>query len=267
MNSPLPSSSLLEAGLISDPNGLSFPNRLSRIQENVRNLLKTSHRTSLPGTPSLRHVRPDVEGNFDNSEDRRNGEWVDTVPNSPTLQLRLEPGPGSEAEAYPRTQASPQPHPSGHLQELQATRLPSPQPSPSQISTHYYPHQHLHLVDRSHPLERPNVHTVTPRALDHPDLADPSLAAVLLRAAEERQRKAWKRSHRGAERGAKGVKFNDAGQGKLKAGARYGSKGGVLGSVLAAVLLAVLVATCEYPYPNLRLNVLHYHGWRLTRST
>lgn len=267
MNSPLPSSSLLEAGLISDPNGLSFPNRLSRIQENVRNLLKTSHRTSLPGTPSLRHVRPDVEGNFDNSEDRRNGEWVDTVPNSPTLQLRLEPGPGSEAEAYPRTQASPQPHPSGHLQELQATPLPSPKSSPSQMSTHYYPHQYPHLVDRSHPSERPNIRTVTPRALDHPDLADPSLAAVLLRTAEGRQKKAWKRSHRGAERGAKGVKFKDAGDGKRKTGARYGSKGGVLGSVLAAVLLAVLVATCEFPSPNVWCNTFRSCGWRLTKST
>lgn len=90
MNSPLPDSSALEAGIIED----EAPSRLSRVQDNVRNLLRNSHIVSLASSPfATQPNQPDLE------EDHEHGLQPETVPIP-----ALSPGastPATEVNAPP----------------------------------------------------------------------------------------------------------------------------------------------------------------------
>ena len=202
MHSPLPNSSALESGILEDER----PSRLSRVQDNVRNLL----RSSILGPPL--QTQPNGHTGHDNT-----AAMSPTPPETPTrtplprqLQPEVLPSP---TESLPST-ASPTSTTSSaslhHPDEEAAGDLFPPQKYAS-------------------PLERMSA-LFTGRAvaaLNHPDVSDPSLAVL---AQQKRQRRAWKRK-RVSGRGNRGQ-------------ARSGS-GQCLLCVIAALMLASVVATCK----------------------
>lgn len=164
MHSPLPDSSTLEAGILED----STPSRLSRVQDNVRNLLRTSRFGAVPPSPSASPHRSPRHG-------------LPTPPASPTRRTPLQPEmiPSLYAESATSMSAS-TPAAQGH--EVPRVLLPSA--------------RYQQAVQRmAHQSAMFNTRAVA--ALDHPDLSDPSLALFVQRKAESRQQRAWKRSRQG----------------------------------------------------------------------
>ncbi|KAF2169958.1 hypothetical protein M409DRAFT_64365 [Zasmidium cellare ATCC 36951] len=181
MHSPLPDSSALEAGILEDER----PSRLSRVQDNVRNLLRTS-----------------VFGG------------VASVKSSPTTPTYPPPGQTHGLQHQPEVLPSPSPR----LQtQQQAEVLPSPS------STHYTsspldttfinpqgnaaPH-----IQSTHQSTLFNTRAVA--ALNHPDLSDPSLATFSQQKRQVRKQRSaasgWTRKGRSkravvAKKGSRGL--------------------------------------------------------------
>lgn len=162
MHSPLPDSSALEAGIIED----ARPSRLSLVQDNVRNLLRSSVFGSVHSSPvtSPTHAQPSLRP-------------VIAPLRSPVL-------PETPATAVPS------------LTETTSTNtsqstLPNPQHIPGVLFPPVSYHQSTLFNTRA------------VAALDHPDLSDPSLAVFLQQKTEKRQQRAWKRhrSKRSKSRG------------------------------------------------------------------
>lgn len=206
MHSPLPDSSALEAGILPDDQ----PSRLSRVQDNVRNLLRASIlgspiRSAPPTTPTHPAGIPPTP--------------PETPTHSPPLRAHPEVLPSPTASPTSTTSSASLTHHEADLEANTATGLFPPPSYPSPLLAR----MSAFFTGRAL------------AALNHPDLdlqgsggGDPGAAVLAQRRAEKRQRRAWKRKRSGA-------------------GSREGGGSGqcVL-CVVAALMLASVVATCEF---------------------
>lgn len=97
MNSPLPDSSALEAGIVEDVR----PSRLSRVQDNVRNLLRTSVLGSVkssPTTPTRMHGALPTPVSLHHENDRAEV-LPDPTPMSATIRAFPQP-PAAHQERF-----------------------------------------------------------------------------------------------------------------------------------------------------------------------
>jgi len=149
MHSPLPDSSALEAGIIED----AMPSRLSLVQDNVRNLLRSSVFGSVHSSPvtSPVHAQPTYRPAI--------------------VPLRSPVLPETPATAVPVTTSA----------NTSRSSLPDTQHIPGVLFPPVIYHQSTLFNTRA------------VAALDHPDLSDPSMAVFLQQKTEKRQRRAWKR--------------------------------------------------------------------------
>ena len=161
MHSPLPDSSALEAGIIED----QLPSRLSRVQDNVRNLLRSSRFGTVESTPP--------------------GSPSRNAPAMPIRSSQQHAAVSSSAAEMPTSSTSSTP--TTQNEEVPGVLFP--------------PTSYHHAVQQmAHQSSLFNTRAVA--ALNHPDLTDPSLGLYLSRKAESRQRHAWKRSKNGRRRHA-----------------------------------------------------------------
>lgn len=170
MHSPLPDASALEAGILED----ETPSRLSRVQDNVRNLLRTSRFGSVHSSPPASPTRP-PNLNHD----------MPTPPETPTH----------------RTQRQPEVLPSPSAESTTSTSTTSSSPAQAgQIPGILFPPaSYRHAVQQmAHQSALFNSRAVT--ALNHPDLSDPSLTVYVQHKTESRHQRAWKRSRHGGKR-------------------------------------------------------------------
>lgn len=156
MNSPLPDASALEAGILEDERH----SRLSRVQDNVRNLLRSSvfgSVASSPTTPTSRQQldqdRPIPTLHSPVRYEVQRGQVLQRPPNSYTAQSRPEMDVARPA-AVSRDRAQ----------------------QPTNESTLF------------------NARAVT--ALNHPDLSDPSMESLSLQKTRSRQRGRRRAKHR-----------------------------------------------------------------------
>lgn len=209
-NSPLPDSTALEAGIIEDER----PSRLSRVQDNVRNLLRNSVFGSVASSPtSPSHPRQ-----------------------SPTSPTRLQ------------TQNPLRSHPPSPMiqQHCRPEVLPSPTDSTASSDTHYSESSDDHIrrppgsyyqnIQRmAHQSAIFNTRAVA--ALNHPDLSDPSLTDLSQQKTKRRQHRGWTKSRTGSgSRSVHGKRTTNM----KRAAVWHGSL-----LTLASLLLAALVATCK----------------------
>lgn len=169
MHSPLPDASALEAGIIEDES----PSRLSRVQENVRHLLRTSRFGSVHSSP----------------------------PATPTRQPNLNHGmPTPPDSPLRRASHHPEVMPNPSAESLPSTTSPTSTTSDPEIpGVLFPPTSYQHAVQQmAHQSTLFNTRAVA--ALNHPDLTDPSLGVYLRQKAENRQRNAWKRTRHGRKR-------------------------------------------------------------------
>ncbi|RMY55146.1 hypothetical protein D0864_13839 [Hortaea werneckii] len=161
MHSPLPDSAALEAGLFEDQQ----PSRLSRIQNNVRNLLRSSNpfsATHPSPIASPREVRQSCAENHHQSH----------------LNLRL---PHEEADP-----AIPLPTSASSDSNNYASR---------DVPGILFPPLAHHQRAPRDEVPRPSLSDTSQEALlGHPDMSDSSIAALLQQKEENRQKRAWKRS-------------------------------------------------------------------------
>ena len=235
--SPLPDSTALEAGIIEDER----PSRLSRVQDNVRNLLRTSVFGSVASSPTTPvHARPHVQATASSPT-------LPTLrPIQPDQPLRSHPPspvPGSRSPRRPaqtRFPVNPQPE-----------VLPSPTDSTTSVSTTHsedirnFPHPpssyQRNVQHMAHQSTLFNTRAVA--ALNHPDLSDLSVSDL------SQQKSRHTRQHGAAwTRHRTGSHGSGSSHGKHKRRAHRAADSTGLLCFLAAVLLAALVATCE-PYP------------------
>ncbi|KAK0249498.1 hypothetical protein LTS09_015419 [Friedmanniomyces endolithicus] len=162
MHSPLPDSSVLEAGIIEDQR----PSRLSRVQDNVRHLLRasipTSFRSSVINAPLAHHATV---------EDADRTPLQSPLRRHVRINIGVLPSPLS-ATTSESTMADERAHVPGVL-------FPP---------TSY--HQQAEHVNHQSTM----FNTRAIAALTHPDLTDPSMAIFLQQKTQERQDRAWKRS-------------------------------------------------------------------------
>lgn len=213
MHSPLPDSSALESGILED----TQPSRLSRVQENVRNLLRNSHFSSpiasAPTTPT--HVH------------RQTNNGLPTPPTSPTHQRT--PPVAFQTSATAESSASSSPSPSSDSETETADGI-------GVAEVHFAPSDYRNRVQQmAHASTLFNTRAVA--ALDHPDLSDPSLAVYVQQKAESRRRGAWTRSRNGSSK--------RAGRSRRDGVVEVGSSQCLI-CVLAALLLSAVVATCKF---------------------
>ncbi|TKA41553.1 hypothetical protein B0A54_06441 [Friedmanniomyces endolithicus] len=162
MHSPLPDSSVLEAGIIEDDR----PSRLSRVQDNVRHLLRASIPTSfrssvIAAPPAHRATVEDADRTPLQSPLRRHVRIDVGVLPSPSSATTSEStltgeGAGVPGVLFPPTSYQQQAEHVNHQSTMFNTRAIA--------------------------------------ALTHPDLTDPSMAIFLQQKTQERQNRAWKRS-------------------------------------------------------------------------
>ncbi|KXT13817.1 hypothetical protein AC579_45 [Pseudocercospora musae] len=212
--SPLPDSTALEAGIIEDDR----TSRLSRVQDNVRNLLRTSVFGSVVSSPTSpsRPRQPQSPGHLQTHPVQNP---LRSHPPSPVVNQRA------------RTEVLPSPTEStasseGHNAE-HARRPPGS----------YY----QNIQRMAHQSAMFNSRAVA--ALNHPDLSDPSLTDLSQQKTKRRQHRGWARSRTGS--GSRSVHGKRA----VIVDRAAGSQGLLL--TLAALLLAALVAT----YVSLATNV------------
>lgn len=159
MRSPLPDSGNLEAGIVED----SRPSRLSRVHDNVRDLLRRSVQGN--GSAAISPASP-----WTNSHD------LNILPSPVTAKS------GTEKQS-PRSNVRPT-----------STTDSTPTTPPEEIPGVLFPpwrHQE--------PANRPDTaavdNTRAAAANDHPDLSSPALSVFIHQKQIERQQQAWKRRH------------------------------------------------------------------------
>ena len=203
MHSPLPDASALEAGIIEDEQ----PSRLSRVQDNVRHLLRTSRFGSVHGSPPS------------------------TPLNQPIINHGLATPPESPLDRRASRRPEVLPSPSTESQTSDATSTASTTSHVEIPGVLFPPPIYQRAVQQmAHQSTLFNTRAVA--ALNHPDLTDPSMAVYQQRKAEHRQRNAWKRPRHGRGYGR-----------ERNLAVQVGSSQCLL-CVLAALLLAATVATC-----------------------
>jgi len=163
MHSPLPDSSALEAGILEDER----PSRLSRVQDNVRNLLRASVFSSIRGSTSV--ASP-------------------TRLHQPTVEDELRSPLHSPLQRHVHIQTEAPPSPSS--QTTASITASSDYDVPGML---FPPTSYQQQVqEMAHQSTLFNTRAVA--ALNHPDMSDPSLALYLQQKTESRQQRAWKRS-------------------------------------------------------------------------
>lgn len=227
--SPLPDSTALEAGILEDER----PSRLSRVHDNVRELLRTSVFGSVASSPT--------------SPVHRNQNAVSSLP-----PVFLAPSaPDAALRSHP-----PSPVFGHHVPGRPAEALPSPTESTASDSTaataesvhsraRCIPGSYYRNIQRmAHQSTVFNTRAVA--ALNHPDLSDPSLEDLTQQKAQRRHHRGWVRSRSGDSTSTGSSSSHRSSHGKSRrrrvASKAVGSQG--LFCVLAALLLAALVATC-----------------------
>ena len=213
MDWPLPDSSALEAGILED----TQPSRLSRVQDNVRNLLRNSRFSSPGHSPPA----PDLHSQqFHPQHPPYTGDGTYnllTPPASPTRAPRLPPQPAVLTSPIAESVTS----------DTTTSTTPATGEVEEAREAHFTPSCYRHTIQRlAHQSALFNTRAVA--ALDHPDLSDPSMAVYVQHKSERRQRKAWKRS-----------------SGRRQGGAVEVASSQCLLCVLAALLLSAVVATCK----------------------
>ena len=169
MHSPLPDASALEAGILEDER----PSRLSRVQDNVRNLLRNSRFGSVDSSPQASPTAP-----------------------APPVQHGLHTPPQTPTR---RTQQQPEVLPSPSTESTSSSEASASSPAVEVSGTLFPPVGYQRAVQQmAHQSALFNTRAVA--ALDHPDLSDPSLAVYVQQKAETRQQRAWKRSRHGKKR-------------------------------------------------------------------
>lgn len=160
MRSPLPDSATLEAGLFEDRQ----PSRLSRVQDNVRDLLRSS--PSIPAYPSPLASPTEVRQPCAEQSHPRS-----------QLNLRLAREDGDQTIPLPTSTSSNSN--TGGSRDVPGILFP--------------PLAHRQRVqDMSH--RSSLIDTPRDPLLGHPDMSDSSIAALLQQKEESRQKRAWKRS-------------------------------------------------------------------------
>lgn len=163
MHSPLPDSTALEAGILED----SPPSRLSRVQDNVRNLLRSSMLASVRSSPRTSAIIAAP----DHASIQHAPAWQTTTP-QPMASPSTESITSTDSDGSESSKSS-----------QHSTDMLIPQRSYQQAIAH-----HSVLFN-----------TRAVAALDHPDLSDPSLAIMIQNEAKKRQRHAFRRhAHRRA---------------------------------------------------------------------
>lgn len=163
MNSPLPDASALEAGILEDEQ----PSRLSRVQDNVRNLLRISVFGSVASSPT--------------TPTPRQHQHQPTEP--PCLPIRYEVRRGQVLPSRPN---------SGTVATHRAIDVECAVASSQQRLQH-----------TTHQSTLFNTRAVA--ALNHPDLSDPSMENLTLQKTQSRQRHGRRRArHRRAAKKAAG---------------------------------------------------------------
>ncbi|KAK4555937.1 hypothetical protein LTR86_007157 [Recurvomyces mirabilis] len=203
MHSPLPDSSALEAGLVEDERAT----RLSRVQYNVRNLL----RNSMIGS---------VRSSFARISPLQARTTVEDSTRSP-LQSPLRPSPPHEhIQIAHDVLASP---------SSPACRSDSDSDSPTPIHEHDLERGLFPPISYQDQMTHQSnlFNTRAVAALDHPDLTDPSLAILIQQKTEDRHKRAWKRSRNR----------------KMRYASARRSKASIALCVAAGLLLAGIVAT------------------------
>ncbi|WPH04966.1 Hypothetical protein R9X50_00786400 [Acrodontium crateriforme] len=171
MHSPLPDSSALEAGIIADENAP----RPSRVQDNVRNLLRNSVLSSIRGSAFILPTR-----NACHPAQRDLGPMAPS-PLRPHHNLEPEVGPSPSSETSSSDASSPGSSTAEH-NHIPGVLFP--------------PYSYTNALQQmTHQSTLFNTRAVA--ALEHPDLSDPSLALFLQQKSESRQQRAWKRSRHG----------------------------------------------------------------------
>ncbi|KAK4950822.1 hypothetical protein LTR10_010815 [Elasticomyces elasticus] len=160
MHSPLPDSSNLEAGILEDER----PSRLSRVHDNVRNLLRASIpnsvRQSIISTPPAR--RTTAEDAYRSPQQS---------PRNPHARVVIEVLPSPSSATATNISQSNERH---------------------DVPGVLFPPTSYHQQGQHVPSTMFNTRAIA--ALTHPDLSDPSLAIFLQQKTDDRQRRAWKRS-------------------------------------------------------------------------
>lgn len=229
--SPLPDSTALEAGIIEDER----PSRLSRVQDNVRNLLRNSVFGSVASSPT-KSVRTHIAASASSPtiatlRHIQSNQPLRSHPPSPDLEQRpraaqtrfpVVPSPSELLPSPTESQASPATHNSAEL-----AGFPCPPAGSYQRDVQQMAHQAA-LFNRQ-----------AVAVLDHPDLDNPSMESLSAQKSQRRQQRAWTRRRNGSS-------SSDSSPGKPKRIARRGANSQGLLCVLATLLLAALVATCEF---------------------
>lgn len=170
MHSPLPDASALEAGILEDER----PSRLSRVQDNVRNLLRNSHFGSVDSSPQsspTAAAQPPIQ------------HALHTPPETPTRRTQQQ---------QPEILSSPT--------ESTTSIADSASPAMVEVSGVLFPPVGYQRAVEQMAHQSALFNTRAVAALDHPDLSDPSLAVYAQQKAETRQQRAWKRSRHGRKR-------------------------------------------------------------------
>lgn len=234
--SPLPDSTALESGIVED----ARPSRLSRVQDNVRLLLRTSVFGSVASSPTSPIHPRSAEGATNSSPAEANLRPIQ--PDAPLRSHPPSPVPRSPRHhpahtRFPVRASTPRPEVSSSPPNSASTistsssgdlnNFPCP-PSSYQRNVQQMAHQSALFNSRA------------VEALNHPDLSDPSITDLSQQKSHHRRHHgAWTR-HRTGSHGSRGSHSKH----KRRAHRAVGSLG--LLCFMAAVLLAALIATCKY---------------------
>lgn len=161
MHSPLPDSSALEAGILEDER----PSRISRVQDNVRNLLRAS-------------VFSSIRGSTLNSPIDHHATVEDDVGSSTHFPRN------HHVRIHPDALRSPLSETTASTTAMDINHVPGVLFPPTA-----YQQQ---VQEMAHQSTMFNTRAIA--ALIHPDMSDPALALFLQQKTESRQQRAWKRS-------------------------------------------------------------------------
>ncbi|KAI5359252.1 hypothetical protein Slin14017_G101540 [Septoria linicola] len=238
--SPLPDSTALESGIIEDER----PSRLSRVQDNVRNLLWTSVFGSVASSPTTPvHARPQVSASA-------------SSPTLPTLRPIQVDEPLRSNPPSPVLRSTRHPAHTRFPVRASPSRpevLPSPTDSATSVNTDRSPHidsfpcppssYQRNVQQMAH--QSALFDTRAMAALNHPDLSHPSVTDL------SQQKSQHRRQHGGWERHRTGSHGSGSAHRRHKRRAhRAGGSTGLL-CFMSAILLAALVAT----YVSLAMTV------------
>ncbi|KAF2721372.1 hypothetical protein K431DRAFT_73340 [Polychaeton citri CBS 116435] len=225
MNSPLPDSSQLEAGIIED----SRPSRLSRVQDNVRDLLRNSAFGSVRGSPSA-----SPSSHWARTPRIRNTPLHSPL-RSPPAQPEVLPSPNESSMSDEDSACSSSTtSPFQSNQEVPGILFPPTTHQSYQQAVQHMAHQSALFNARA------------AAAINHPDLSDPSLTSLEKEKSEHHHRHAAARqgSRQHSAHRSRHQHNNSSISSNRHTLIRRNASSWIL-SVLSGLLLSALVATCR----------------------